>query len=240
MEPTTELLPILAVIDIKNLKNGNSKISFPPEKTQNIYSMFKNEGFAYVKLSGKAVLIQRSLNGMEQVSIERLRDSLEHYFKNADYSELPADVTYHQVMDAYYQHAFLRSNPKLKAYLAGSLSEEEQHELLLKTDYAYRKAFQLQTMLEQLEKTSFKLAEDKISTYHKNDRHLYYKHIGENEYIVFNDIDDPKIKLRMFDCWISKFRKESDIGKKQPLATSSVMIDFKWHRDYPLIASYLN
>jgi hypothetical protein len=240
MDPTTELLPILAVIDVKKLKNGNSKISFPSEKASNIYSIFKNEGFAYVELSGKAVLVQRGLNGIEQVSIDNLRDSFEHYLKNVDYFELPADVTYHKVMDTYYQNAFLKSNNKLKAYLTGHLSDEELHTLLLKTDHQYRKAHQLQTMLEQLENTRFKLTEDKISTYHKNDRHLYYKHIGENDYIVFNDIDDPKIKLRMFDCWISKFTKESDIGKKHPLSTSSVMIDFKWDRDYQLIASYLN
>ncbi len=240
MQNTIELLPILEIIEIKKLKNGKSKILFPPEKAFNIYDMFKNEGFAYVKLNGKAMLIKKDSNSIDQVSIEKLKDSFENYLKNADYSALPDDVTYHEVLNAYYQNALLKFNNKLKAHLTVSLADGDLHQLLLKTDHQYRKTQEVQTMLKQFDESKFKLAEDRIGTYHKNDRRLYYKNIGGNNYIVFNDIDDPKINLRMFDCWISKFARESDVGKKQPLSTTSVMIDFKWEQDYHLIASFLN
>jgi len=230
---------LLDLVTLKQERGGFFRVSFPKEKRPVIFRLLKEAGFAFVRLNKRSLFIRRKLNDISHVGLY----DLVHYFKDhlqtLDYNALPGETGYHDVLDAFYRTHPIKESNQVKTALASELSETERHSLLLKIDYGYVKAQRIQETLEHFEESAFKLTEDKIGTYHAGDQRLYYKAIGNRRYLVFNDIDRPEYHLRMFDCWVSTFAKESDIGKKKPITIEPIIVDFRWERDFELIRAYV-
>lgn len=94
-------------------------------------------------------------------------------------------------------------------------------------------------LIAKLQSYGFKKTNDIIGEYSK-DADLYFRKIDNQKYIVFNHYNkNRKEHLQGFDCWISTYKSENDIGKSNAMQTDEVRLGFQLERDWDLIAQYL-
>ena len=85
----------------------------------------------------------------------------------------------------------------------------------------------------------FSKTDNPINDYSKN-ADLYYKKINKGEYIVFNHYNkNLKEHLQGFDCWISVYKNETNIGKIKVTDYTEIRLSFQISRDWNLIAQHL-
>lgn len=104
---------------------------------------------------------------------------------------------------------------------------------------ATKYSFEIDELLSKFQEWQFKITNDSIGTFCKGNP-LYYKSIGENNYIVFNYFNSTKKSNRGFDCWLAKYSNFSDIGVKKPLEMESIRLSFHLDADFDLIEGYLH
>jgi len=238
--PKTADHSILDLIEIKIMKNGRITISFPAEKKTVFFKFIKEQGYAYTSLGKEKLFVQISEGRIQKSRFENIRTAFHAFLKDADYSGLPNGIGYHKVMESYYQNYLFKNSPALRNHLAKALNDQEIHELLLTNNSDYLKKHQNNLLLDKLKENEFKSAEDKVNSFHEDDKALHHKQIGESLYLVLNEMSNPKYDLHMFDCWICSYKKESDIGRKKPLYVQTVMLNFNWERDFDLIAKHIS
>lgn len=94
-------------------------------------------------------------------------------------------------------------------------------------------------MLAELKRYGFSETVDSINEY-SIEADLYYRSIGGKRYLVFNHYNKKrKADLQGFDCWISTYNSENEIGKKKAIQIEDVRLSFQVERDWHLIASLL-
>jgi hypothetical protein len=95
------------------------------------------------------------------------------------------------------------------------------------------------SLIYELNQNGFLKTVDSINEY-SNDADLYYRKIDNQKYLIFNHYNKKhKANLQGFDCWVSTYNLEMEIGKKKALQTNSVQLSFQIGRDWELIAHYL-
>lgn len=93
--------------------------------------------------------------------------------------------------------------------------------------------------LAELERHRFSKTVDSINEY-STEADLYYRNIGGKRYLVFNHYNKKRrADLQGFDCWISTYNSENEIGKKKAIQTEDVRLSFQVERDWHLVASLL-
>ncbi|SEC73187.1 hypothetical protein SAMN05192540_3935 [Maribacter dokdonensis] len=94
--------------------------------------------------------------------------------------------------------------------------------------------------IEQLENRSYKKSLDDAGQYLKGSE-LYFKKISDNNYIVFNHYNKGKKKyLQGFDCWISTYISENEIGKSKSLSNDLIKLSFDFEEDWQLLNSKID
>lgn len=94
-------------------------------------------------------------------------------------------------------------------------------------------------LIRELTHNGFFKTVDMLSEYSK-DADLYYRSIGDQQFIVFNHYNkNKKVQLQGFDCWVSKYKNESEIGKVKALHIEEIRLGFQFARDWELIDKYL-
>lgn len=106
------------------------------------------------------------------------------------------------------------------------------------TSVKVRKKMELNEQLDKFNSWNFKKSVDVIGTYCKGDD-LYFKKIENNKYLVFNHYNAKKIMVSGFDCWISTYSNESQIGNEEPINNKGVQLSFHLNRDFDLIKNYV-
>lgn len=93
--------------------------------------------------------------------------------------------------------------------------------------------------INQLEERGFRKTVDSVSEYSIN-ADLYFRKIDTDRYVIFNHYNKTKKEdLQGFDCWISKYNSENEIGKKSALNTEDVRLTFDFSKDWKLLSDYL-
>ncbi|HRK82945.1 MAG TPA: hypothetical protein PLZ12_15985 [Saprospiraceae bacterium] len=94
-------------------------------------------------------------------------------------------------------------------------------------------------LIAELERQGFSKTVDSNNDY-STEADLYYRYIGDNRYIVFNHYNkNSKYDLQGFDCRISTYNSENEIGKKEAIQIEGVLRSFQVKRDWNLIAGLL-
>ena len=94
--------------------------------------------------------------------------------------------------------------------------------------------------LAYFERQGFSKTIDAISEYSPN-ADLYYRKIGGSKYIVINHFNKKqRFDLQGFDCWLSEYSTESEIGKKSALKIDSIVLSFRLDQDQTLLESYFS
>lgn len=94
-------------------------------------------------------------------------------------------------------------------------------------------------LIAELERHGFSKTVDSNNDY-STEADLYYRYIGDNRYIVFNHYNkNSKYDLQGFDCRISTYNSEKEIGEKEAIQIEGVLRSFQVKRDWNLIAGLL-
>jgi hypothetical protein len=97
----------------------------------------------------------------------------------------------------------------------------------------------ISSLIYELNQNGFLKTVDSINEY-SNDADLYYRKIDSHQYLIFNHYNKKhKANLQGFDCWVSTYKLEMEIGKKKAIQTNSVQLSFQIDRDWGLITQYL-
>ena len=90
-----------------------------------------------------------------------------------------------------------------------------------------------QTYLDFFKSNSFEERIDLKSNIAKG-KIIYYKKINKDLFLVFNQFANE------FDCWLTKFKKDDEVGKSLPISKKEIKLNFDLNADMGLISSYLN
>tara|TARA_R110000868_G_scaffold296383_1_gene556679 strand:+ start:539 stop:865 length:327 start_codon:yes stop_codon:yes gene_type:complete len=94
--------------------------------------------------------------------------------------------------------------------------------------------------IEQLENRAYKKSLDNAGQYLKGSE-LYSKKISDNVYIVFNHYNKGKKEyLQGFDCWISTYKSENEIGKSKANLNDVIKLSFDFEEDWLLLNSRID
>tara|TARA_R110000868_G_scaffold357780_2_gene619301 strand:- start:558 stop:893 length:336 start_codon:yes stop_codon:yes gene_type:complete len=86
-----------------------------------------------------------------------------------------------------------------------------------------------------LENRGYSKSVDAIGEYLKG-ADLYYKKVFDNNYVVFTHYNkDKKEWLQGFDCWISLYNSNKDIGRLKALSSDHIILSFDFNKDWTLV-----
>lgn len=101
-----------------------------------------------------------------------------------------------------------------------------------------QKVIKIGKAINQLKERGFKKTVDSISEY-SNNADLYFRSIDHKRFIVFNHYNKTKKEdLQGFDCWISTYSSEGDIGKKPANEVQCIRLTFDFEDDWMLLSEY--
>lgn len=226
-------------IQVKRQKNGRVKITHDISNKHNIYKFLKKLGFCISRINRKRIYYQRIDNKIRIVSIFDIEDAFVKYLKTTDFTDMPSDISRDELLDWFYEkQPIKRSDDLLIHYLVDSLTLEEEHQLRLEIDVEYKKKFEITQLQEMFKTWNFNKTVDKIGSFCSGNN-LYYKNIGENKYLVFNQYNPKKLMQSGFDSWITTFTSEKNIGNKRPINIEQIKLSFHLDKDFELIKDFV-
>jgi len=226
-------------VKIKNLKNGKIKLYHNISNEINIYKLIRLFGFRLSKINGKRIYYLRINEKNEQTNFEAINDRFFQFLKNEEYENNSNEISNNDVINWFFEKNPIRRNNLLRHHLTEELSNSELHELLLQINSKYESEFRIKRILESLRKWKFENTVDSIGSFSK-DADLYFKHIDQNDFIVFNHFNKHRILLSGFDAWKAKFSHANQIGKKLPIAIEEIKLSFEIDRDLKLVTPFLD
>lgn len=227
-------------VTIVRQKNGKIKIRHDIKNEGNIYKLLRDFGFRKSKLDYKRIYYQRHDNDVKIINPIKIKHAFLDFLKRADYTNLPNDVSHHDILEWYYSKAPIKENGLYNQYLEETLSEQEIHSLRLQTNHNYKHKFHINQLLNKFDELHFSKTVDNINSYSSKNPPLYYKGIGNRKYIVFNHWNYMSEYTDGFDCWLAIYANENQIGKEKPLELQEIILGFQLERDLPLIEQYLS
>ena len=223
---------------LSTFKNGNLKVEISIENRENIYKLLKQKGFGFFKY-GKEFRFYRNFEGQKkyisftEINYFFLNEYLENElifetqtFSIRDYNDLFNYIISREI-------SLVKNDNLFKYYLYNIPTEKEMHTINMQLDFNYRIKYENRKYLDFFKSNSFEEKIDLKSNI-STGKIIYYKKISKNLFLIFNQFANE------FDCWIVKFKKESDIGKYLPLSKKEIKINFNLETDMRIINSYLN
>lgn len=225
-------------VTFEQKSNGEYKITQEEQNKSNLLRFLYDCGFRRGKVSGKSVYFKR-INGKPVVSEMRyLREAFYSLLKESYFTGLPQNISRNKILNWYLRTHPVKNNKALHYVLNEELSSEDQHTLRMQVDTRYKREFELKDMSDKLRQWEFSLVQDIIGSYSKNAK-LFYKHTGDNQYLVFSQYLPGKPLYSGFDCWLTTYNNKNDIGNKRPNSITDIRLTFKLDRDFELIQEYV-
>ncbi len=217
---------ILDILSIKRQKNGMVKIILNKSGGKsNIYKLLFQLGFRQSILDKEKVYYQKKDTQLQIVTIHDARRAFKTFLESANFSDLPKDITYNQILEWYLgKYNIIAKNAFYEHYLSEELADNEKHQLRLQTDYQYAWKFKISQKIEKFKGLGFTKTIDKNSNIDPNSD-LYYKKINNNKYIIFSHYGGLKVNFSGIDAWSAIFRREVDIGVKKPIKITPIAFD---------------
>ncbi len=226
-------------VTIHRLKNGRIKIKHDISNEANIYKLLNEFGFRQGKLNGKRIYFRRIEGKVESVNIKKIRDSFYQFLENGKFKNLPTDISKEDILNWFLGENPIRQNGLFEYHLKDDLSDFEVHQLNMETNLKYKLEFTTNQFLGKLRNWKFENTIDKVGSFCKGND-LYFKQIGNDEFLVFNHYNKNRILESGFDVWKAKFNNKNKIGIEPPKILEQIKLSFKIERDYGLIEQYLN
>ena len=123
-----------------------------------------------------------------------------------------------------------------------NLSKEYIHNYKMKYDNVYKSEYLRDELLQKFNEWGMKKIIDEVGQFSGVGKELYYKHIGENRYLIFSFfINRPDLHTYIFDPWIASYNNESEIGKKKYIYKEENFANpnFIMERDYHYIKEFV-
>jgi hypothetical protein len=225
-------------IEIKRFKNGKIALNQNLRNEGNIYRQLKELGFCRTKINDKSLLYRRVGNEIVPVKKYHLNDAFKDYLKETDFEDLPVELTTNDIINWFYEKDPIKKNGLFYQILKDQLNAEELHQVKMKTDISYKQTFLNNEMLEKLKMWNFKRTIDEKSTICSG-RPLYYKNIGNEEFLIFSHYNHENVSISGFDLWRATFSSEKSIGKKKPKKLYDISLSFNLDKDFKLIKEYV-
>lgn len=192
---------------------GEHEMNSTLSQEANLYKWLARKGFLIHRLDKSSKFLLRSEDGIKPASIHTMRDLLFDTLKKAELTGLDPELNRNDVLEWMLISNPIKDNKLLRYHLRGKLSKEEIHDYRLRYDVDYHNQHRFNATMSMLEENGFKETPDLIASFSREST-LYYKPVGNGQYLVFSRNIFPKQKYRdNFDCWLAYFRKEKDIGK---------------------------
>jgi hypothetical protein len=223
---------------IGQLKNGVIKITSDISNESNIYDFLHELVYCQTKLNGKRVYYKSEGRSLTNLSFSEVKEVFYDLIRNEKFANIPSFILPRDILNYCYKKDPIKCNDLFLYCFEDTLTEQEQHELRLKTDREYNRDFEIQQTFAGLNRWNFKKTIDVIGSFWK-DCDLYYKDIGKNKFLIFNFVN-LKNKKSFFDCSISTFTNENNIGNKTPLDIQIIIQSFHLNTDFDLIKGYIN
>lgn len=231
---------ILDFVTIKRRRDGTAKITCCYQNEENTYKKIRELGFRKVKLDNKDIYIQKEANRVTLSDIEKIRQSFKDFLAMELYSTSSISISHSDFFNEYWQIDPIKKNSFYEHLIIDTLTEDETHQLRMKTDFSYKHNYNIQKVLEMLNKWEFSKTVDLNSTLTTN-APLYYRKIDKQSFIIFTHYcAGEKNNTDGFDCFITKFKKTSHIGLEKPIEWDLIIKTVDFDRDYSLIEKYLN
>lgn len=116
---------------------------------------------------------------------------------------------------------------------------KEKSKTEIKQKKASKTSDAISKLITELSNSGFSKMVDTLNEYSIN-ADLYFRSVGNQQYIVFNHYNKKgKDNLQGFDCWLSKYKKQSEIGKTKASKIEEIRLGFQFSRDWKLIDKYL-
>lgn len=213
--------------------SSNDRITFKLNN-YNICKLYYDLGYRKSKLDNKMVYFILEDNDLTPISLSYLKPVFFEMLKNKDFSNIPEELDYDSILNWYLMSSQISINDNFKSFLEVKMTEQEEHTYRLKTNSKYKKEFEYREFIKKMDELGFSQTIDKSITYGV-DNPLYYKHISNEEYIVFNYFIYKGKAIHEFDYNISTFKCAEHIGKVKPIENSLIIKAFNFKRDYHLI-----
>ena len=225
-------------IEIKRFKNGKIALKQNLRNEGNIYRQLKELGFCRTKINDKCLLYRRVGNEIVPVKKHHLNDAFKDYLKETDFEDLPVELTTNDIINWFYEKDPIKKNGLFYQILKDQLNAEELHQVKMKTDISYKQIFLNNEMLENFKVWNFKRTIDEKSTICSGSP-LYYKSIGNEEFLIFSHYNHENVSISGFDLWRATFSSEKLIGKKKPKKLNDISLSFNLEKDFKLIKEYI-
>ncbi len=228
------------LVKIKIQKNGKTKISYDFHHLANIYRFLNELGYCSTKLDGKQIYFRRAGDEIIPTPFFHINDAFFELLRKGEFDNMPSDLDYSLVMECFYWKPPIKESGALKYYLSDRLTPTEEHTYRLLTDLGYKLKFEAGQLLSKFDEWALKKVTDKIGAFAKPDNLLFYKNIGDNKFLLFNQYNAGFPTHVGFDCQIATFKKEDEIGIKKPIKNERICLNFHLERDYFLLKNYIN
>jgi len=135
-------LNMIKIADIFELKNGKKKVEF---FHLGIYDLLREKlGFKYTRINKKGYYLKYSHGIYNVVNFHELKDSFLDFIKN-DFGSINFNlsIAYLDFINEYYRQSPIKNGNFARTYLSENftLSDENKHIILLKTDFKYSNDF---------------------------------------------------------------------------------------------------
>lgn len=224
-------------LKISYKKDGRIVLVYDVAKEANIYSQLKEMGYCYSTINGKKTYYRRFEGEVSSTKMLSIKHAFRDFLENTDFKNRPATLKHEDIMQWFYAKNPVRENGLLKFILQDELSKDEEHQIKFQTDTSYKHNFEINQVLCFLEEFNFKKKANQDTITHNSD--LYYKNIGDNEFIIFTHFCIGKTFYSGFDTWRAKYINERQIGKIEPETLDTIRLSFNLKRDYPLVQNLL-
>jgi len=225
-------------LNFNQLRNGKTKITFSSQNETNVYILLRELGFCKSNLDGKRIYYQRIENKITPVSLRFINDVFFDFFQKEKYTNISSVITHSDIINWFLKYQ-IRKNEKLDYFLKDTLTEKEAESFHIQTNESFKHKFEIQQLISKLNEWNFRKTTNYVRSFGKNNP-IYYKNIGNKEFLVFNHYNSIQNNNDGFDSWIATFENENEIGVKRPTEIKNIRLSFHLEKDFNLIRYLIN
>lgn len=232
------------ITDITKTKRGNVQVKF---HLAEIYDLLRDKlGYRFINLKGKGYYLKEKKEGLyEIVNFFDLSDGFIKYIReNFDYVVRNGEIGYIDFMNAYYEKQPIKNSNHGKSMLGKDfkLTDYNEHLLLMKIDFQYKRDYKVREMYKFFKINNFKETVDKIGNF-RLEKPLFYKRLTNECFISFNrPFVTDKDNDCTFDFWKVNVKSEKNFlkAKLDDNLLINLMLGFDLERDVNLYDEIIN
>jgi hypothetical protein len=220
-------------------KNDRVKVTQSIVQETNLYNFLHELGFCQTMIDNKRHFYQRVGDDIIPRKLFQIKNAFVNFIKSVSFSNLSQRITPNDILNWYYENNPIKNNCLFLECLRDELSETDQNILKRKTGSTYAKNYETQQLLGKFQEWEFKKTID-IPGNFLSGSDIYYKNIGGNDFLVFNNFESKSGLVVGFDTWLATFNSERLISKSKTNLIRQIKLNFHLNKDFDLISKYIS